>query len=303
VVPVAVVSGFLGAGKTTLIKKLAQALIAGGRRVVVVENEFGEEAVDSVLLEGDGFSVVELVDGCICCTLKHNFREALRRIGEEVRPDMLLVEPSGIFILEDAVGLFADPAVRAVCRLDAVLTVVDCFHYLRYCTEFSAFLESQIRHSTRILLNKLDKLGPDALEYVTGSLHELGPGVPLFMLRWDDLSSDDLLSLLEPAGAAPVPSLHDGHHHHGHLRFQTFVVKPAQAQPREQIESALQDLATGRYGRVIRAKGFIRDTAGLCEVSFVDGDITLKRRLLSAEPLLSFIGLGMDQESIARLFP
>ncbi len=300
-IQVDIVSGFLGAGKTTLITRMAAHFLALGQKVAVVENEYGQSGIDRMLLEQEGFSVVEITQGCICCTLRGDFEAAILEIAEKVRPDRILIEPSGIFLLSEALSIFSSPAIRAVCTVRSVITIVDGLLFLRQSERFSEFLQDQIHHAGKLVLSKADRISPLSLEYLLqeiGKLHFRGDVIPLDL---NNIAPGRLVDLLQADGVGG--HAHHCHHHRGeHSHFDTFQINTERSYSKGELLDALSTLAAGQFGSVIRLKGFVRGPAGMVEISYVDGDFTAKERKRDCSPVLVVIGVGLDQDRITALF-
>lgn len=300
-IQVDIVSGFLGAGKTTLITKLAARFMAAGQRVVVIENEYGQAGIDRTLLEQEGFSVVEITQGCICCTLRGDFTSAVLDIAASVRPDRILIEPSGIFMLSEALSIFDSPAVKAVCTVQSVVTIVDSLLYLRQSEHFSEFLQDQIHHASKLVLSKVDRVSPLSLEYVLQEIAKLHFHGDIVAVDLDSITDVDLAALLEVDGniahAGHCCQAHASHHH-----FDTLQITPVRPYGKDELQDMLTALSAGNYGSIVRLKGFVQGPAGILEISYVDGDFTVKERKRETAPVLTFIGVHLDSDNIKTLF-
>lgn len=311
-IQVDIISGFLGAGKTTLITKLAGYFMSKGQKVVVIENEYGQVGIDNTFLEQEGFSVYEITQGCICCTLRGDFESALMEIAHTGKPDRILIEPSGIFMLSEALSIFHSPQIKAVCRVNAVITIVDSLLYLRQSERFSEFLGNQIHHASKLVLSKADRVSPLSLEYIIadiGRLHFHGAVIPADLNR---IPMESLAALLEPgaghihAGQCDHNSHNDhcqhDHDHAPHHRFDSMQFSPARSYTSDELQKILSALAQGSAGSVIRLKGFVQGLGGPLEISYVDGDFTIKERKKEVAPVLSLIGEHLDEAGIKAMF-
>ena len=219
-----VISGFLGAGKTTLIKKLLDEALKG-EKIVLIENEFGEIGIDGGFLKDAGIEISEMNSGCICCSLVGDFGEALQKVMAEFHPDRILIEPSGVGKLSDVIR-----AVRGVAEtepemaLGCAVTVADAGKCRVYLKNFGEFYANQIEHAGAVILSRTQKLDGDRLEAAVALLREKNGTAPIVTTPWDQLTGAQLLAVMEGgdtlAGqllaeeeACPVCG---GHHHHGH---------------------------------------------------------------------------------------
>ena len=218
-----VISGFLGAGKTTLIKKLIEEVYAG-EKVVLVENEFGEIGIDRGFLQEAGIEITEINSGCICCTLKGDFEAALKQVIDTYQPDHILIEPSGVGKLSDI--LKAIKTVDGV-ELNSYSTVVDAQRCAVYHRNFKEFFDDQIRTAACIILSRTQQVSEEKLEKDMEIIRELNPEARVITTPWSDLSGKAILDAMEGSTDGYPEGLdedeeddddhdHDHDHHHEH---------------------------------------------------------------------------------------
>ena len=222
-----IISGFLGAGKTTLIKKLISEAYQG-EKLVLIENEFGEISVDGGFLKDAGIQISEMSSGCICCSLVGDFGKALHEVEEQFHPDRILIEPSGVGKLSDVVAAVEkaageDPALK----LNSFVTVADAAKVKLYMKNFGEFYNDQVEHAGTILLSRTQNLTQDKLEGAVALLREKNPAAAILTTPWDRLDTKAILSAIEKtsleeellerirADHAAEEAAH-AHHHHGH---------------------------------------------------------------------------------------
>ena len=222
-----IVSGFLGAGKTTLIKKLLSEAYQG-EKLVLIENEFGEISVDGGFLKDAGIEISEMSSGCICCSLVGDFGKALHEVEERFHPDRILIEPSGVGKLSDVVAAVEkaageDPALK----LNSFVTVADASKVKMYMKNFGEFYNNQVEHAGTILLSRTQSLSQDKLEGAVELLRGKNPAAAILTTPWDQLDGKTILSAIEKtsleeellarirAGHAAEEAAH-AHHHHEH---------------------------------------------------------------------------------------
>ena len=211
-------SGFLGAGKTTLIKKLI-AEAYSGEKLVLIENEFGEIGIDGGFLEDAGINITEMNSGCICCSLVGDFGKALQQVLNEYHPDRILIEPSGVGKLSDVIR-----AVAAIEAEDAVIgactAVVDAAKCKMYAKNFGEFFLDQIESASTVVFSHQGKLSEDKLNTAVALVREHNPHATLVTTSWDLLDGKEILAAMEKketlddALAALAHSHHEAHHHH-----------------------------------------------------------------------------------------
>ena len=227
-----VFSGFLGAGKTTLIKKLIKEAYAG-EKLVLIENEFGEIGVDGGFMKEAGITVNELNSGCICCSLVGDFAEALKKVCEQYNPDRILIEPSGVGKLSDVVRA-VERANLENCRINSLTAVVDANKCKMYMKNFGEFFNDQIETAACIVFSHADVAGEDKLATALKLVKEHNQGATVVTTSWDKLDGKRILDAMEHASTleAELEKLaheeehghchydhdheHDGHCHHDH---------------------------------------------------------------------------------------
>ena len=188
-------SGFLGAGKTTLIKKLISEAYSG-EKLVLVENEFGEIGIDGGFMQDAGINVTEMNSGCICCSLTGDFREALRQVRRQYSPDRILIEPSGVGKLSDVVAAVEscdDPEMA----VNALVTVVDAAKAKMYMKNFGEFYNNQITSAGCIVLSRTQNLSEEKLDKALALIREQNEGAVIITTPWDALSGEQILEAME----------------------------------------------------------------------------------------------------------
>ena len=222
-----IISGFLGAGKTTLIKKLL-AEAYQGEKLVLIENEFGEISIDGGFLKESGVQISEMSSGCICCSLVGDFNKALKDVAEQFHPDRILIEPSGVGKLSDVIVAVENTAAEAPeLKLNSFVTVADASKVKVYMKNFGEFYNNQIESAGAIVLSRTQKLSQEKLEAAAAMLREKNPDAAILTTPWDALDGKTILSAIEKVSLADellakMRAEHEAgeaehaHHHHGH---------------------------------------------------------------------------------------
>ena len=226
-------SGFLGAGKTTLIKKLIKEAFAG-QQVVLIENEFGEIGIDGGFLKESGIQINELNAGCICCSLVGDFRAALQQVVEQYHPDRIVIEPSGVGKLSDVTRAVEGVAEHLDVKLNSFVTVADVNKVKMYMKNFGEFYDDQISHASCIILSRTQTASEEKIAAAVAMLREKNPTATIVTTAWDSLTGEQILKamstkddfkaeLIAMAAKANEEHAHEDeeeehehHHHHDH---------------------------------------------------------------------------------------
>ena len=224
-----IVSGFLGAGKTTLIKKLLAEAFPG-EKLVLIENEFGEISIDGGFLKESGVQISEMSSGCICCSLVGDFNKALRQVHEQFAPDRILIEPSGVGKLSDVIVAVQNTADETDdMKLNSFVTVADATKVKVYMKNFGEFYNNQIEAAGTIILSRTQKMSQEKLEAAVAMLREKNADAAILTTPWDQLDgktilaaiekvslADELLGKMRAEHAADEAEHEHAHHHHDH---------------------------------------------------------------------------------------
>ena len=215
-------SGFLGAGKTTLIKKLLTEVYAG-QKVVLIENEFGQIGIDGGFLKGAGIEVTEMNSGCICCSLVGDFGKALAKVIETYNPDRILIEPSGVGKLSDVYTAVANCEGTEV---DSMTTVADASKLKIYLKNFKEFYENQLEHASTIILSRTQSVKPEKIENAMELIRDINKDAVVITTPWDELSGAQIFEAMTKKNTVDKMAAellheheeheHEHHHHHEH---------------------------------------------------------------------------------------
>ena len=222
-----IISGFLGAGKTTLIKKLLAEAFPG-EKLVLIENEFGEISIDGGFLKESGVQISEMSSGCICCSLVGDFNKALKEVQAQFHPDRILIEPSGVGKLSDVIVAVENTVADVPdMKLNSFVTVADATKVKVYMKNFGEFYNNQIESAGTIILSRTQKLTQEKLEAAVALLREKNPDAAILTTPWDDLDGTIILSAMEKVSLADellakmreeheAEEAEHAHHHHDH---------------------------------------------------------------------------------------
>ena len=292
-----IISGFLGAGKTTFIKKLISQVYTN-EKIVLIENEFGEIGIDGGFLQDAGIEITEMNSGCICCTLVGDFSKALKKVIDEYAPDRVIIEPSGVGKLSDVAKAVEDVRQIADIEIAGKITVVDGKKAKLYLKNFGEFYEDQVKHASTIVISRTQMMDDEKIEAVVHMLREENEEATIISTPWDELEKEAVLHALEHEELAHVHEHHHchdehcscGHHHehhhdhhhehgehctcgchhdheHGHEHhhhhhadevFTSWGKETAHKYTIEELEAIVAALAgSEEFGTVLRAKGIV----------------------------------------------
>ena len=210
-----IISGFLGAGKTTLIKKLIQDVFAG-QKIVLIENEFGEIGIDGGFLKDAGINITEMNSGCICCSLVGDFGKALKEVTEKFSPDRIIIEPSGVGKLSDVRKAVEDAAEEAGLVLNALTTVADASKIKMYMKNFGEFYNNQIESAATVILSRTQKLSEEKQMKAAEMIREKNPNAVIVTTPWDELTGEQILHAMEGTDVLAQMLMEEVHDHHEH---------------------------------------------------------------------------------------
>lgn len=331
-------SGFLGAGKTTLIKKLIKEAYAG-EQVVLIENEFGEIGVDGGFLQDAGVEITEMNSGCICCTLVGDFAKALKEVESKYSPDRIIIEPSGVGKLSDVIRAVKSANLKDT-TLNAFCTVVDARKCKLYLKNFGEFFVDQVENASCIVLSHT-AVSSEKLSETIELLKE-HTNATIITTDWDKLDGEEILSAMQQTNSlsSELEKLkeethehhhhgseccghhhdhdehhhHDGeccghhhdhgehHHHHADEVFTSWGKETAKVFSKTEIEHALSLLASGEYGQVLRAKGIVDGGSEWIYFDYVPEESDIRSGTPIVTGRLCVIGCKLNEEKLKQLF-
>ena len=328
-----IISGFLGAGKTTLIKKLLSEAFQN-EKVVLIENEFGEIGIDGGFLREAGVEITEMNSGCICCSLVGDFGTALEKVIEDFHPDRVIIEPSGVGKLSDVIRAVEGVREKVDIFLNSYTAVVDGKKCKMYMKNFGEFFNNQIEHARTIVLSRTQQMSDDKLEKTLELIKGHNDKATIVTTAWDDIDGSKILNAMEKENDFALKLLeeehhheqvhhhehehhhdhgadctcgchdHDHHHHHADDVFTSWGQETAKKFDREQMRMTLDVLAhTADYGTVLRAKGMVADTeGGWIYFDLVPGEFELREGEADVTGRLCVIGSELKEDKLAELF-
>ena len=323
-----VISGFLGAGKTTLIKKLLQEGLQN-EKVVLIENEFGEIGIDGGFLKEAGIQITEMNSGCICCTLVGDFGKALQEVLDQYAPDRVLIEPSGVGKLSDVMQAVQGIASKMEgVQIGGSVTVADVSKCKMYMKNFGEFYNNQIENAGTIVLSRTQKVSEDKVEECVKLLRERNAKATIITTPWDELSGEQILTAMTEGSTLEQEMLEEAHHHHHHDEeeccchdhdhehhhhhhhghdadeiFTSWGIETARKYTEEEIRHILAELDTEKYGVILRAKGYVPSEEGSwLHFDFVPGEAEIRQGSAEVGGRICVIGSQLAEEQLDVLF-
>jgi len=296
-----VVSGFLGSGKTTLIKSLLKAY--ENEKVVLIENEFGDIGIDGDIIEREGFQVFEISSGCICCIMKSDFLMVLSRIIKEFNPDRIIVEPTGISILSEIINILSTKEVSEKCSINSLITVIDSINYLEQYDAFGEFFEDQIINAKTLILSKNQFIQQAKVDEITEALRKFNADAEIITSNWSNLSTNEIKGLLEQNIKVDFKELfHAEYMACSENKFKAIGIETSKKFTKEELEEVLKELNNPIYGEVLRGKGFLKGINSFLEFSYTNGQYIIEENKERSSGKLCLIGEKLNQEELNKLF-
>lgn len=309
-----IISGFLGAGKTTFIKLLIENVFAG-EKLVLIENEFGEIGIDGGFLKDAGIEITEMNSGCICCTLVGDFSKALRKVIEEYHPDRVLIEPSGVGKLSDVSKAIEHVKKEADIEIEGRITIVDGKKAKMYLKNFGEFFKDQVAYANTIVVSRTQMMEDHSIEECVKMLREENKEASIISTSWDKLSKEAIEHALSPntqlegifeEEKCPVCS-HEHHHHHHHHADEIFTSwgqETAHKYTEGELDFLLKALSeTEGYGTILRAKGIVEMENGAWkQFDLVPQEYEVRESAADYTGRLCVIGTDLKEDELTKLF-
>lgn len=311
-VKVDVFSGFLGAGKTRLIKKLIEENYYD-EQIAIIENEFGEVSIDGEILRKTNTMVTEINSGCICCQVSGDFKKSLLEVVENYDVNRLIIEPTGIAKLTDLKKTFQESELVDLFEVDRLITVVDCEKFSVYLKNFRNFYIDQIKAANLVILSRVQNIDSSQLSKVKNEIKKINDSLLIIDKIWDyahakelikeiKVESNTLSNKLSPKGlfksnkgAVLVKDETSN--------FQTFAVTINRTISKEELINKFKFISNSDdYGQVIRAKGIVNMNNKMGQFDFTLSDFSIEEINYVGEGVISFIGLNLNKNEISKFF-
>ncbi|MGG7144314.1 CobW family GTP-binding protein [Clostridium nigeriense] len=302
-------SGFLGAGKTFLIKKLIKDGAYEGK-VAIIENEFGEVSIDALILKESNIKIKEINSGCICCEVIGDFKEAVLEVIENYNPTRVIVEPSGVAKLTDIVRIFKDVKLRDKTQIDNIITVIDPEKFDLYITNFKDFYEDQIINTKKILLSRTQSINKEKLDDIILKIRKINRKAIIISDDWrrikgvDILTNQEFQSININESRILNPRLRTIEDNKAKDVFESFAIYPNRRISKSELVSKFNFISSSKeFGDVLRAKGVVKLTDGnFGQFDFVKDEFEIRKINSSKSSVISFIGVNLNKKDLQNLF-
>lgn len=328
-----IISGFLGAGKTTLIKKIIEDVLYK-EKLMIIENEFGQIGIDGGFLKDTGIEITEMNSGCICCSLVGDFGSALREALDQYKPDRIIIEPSGVGKLSDVIKAVEEIKDDTNVKLNSFCAVVDAQKCKMYMKNFGEFFNNQIENANTIILSRTQKLSQEKLEDVVSLIREHNTKATVITTSWEEINGKQIVDAMEKSNSLENELFkeehhhnhehteectcgghhhehdehcscgHDHHHHDADEVFTSWGIETPKKYNKDKLNDILSLLSdSSDYGVILRAKGIISDEKGnWYNFDLVPGEFEIRKGEPDYTGRLCVIGSKLDKNKIETLF-
>ncbi|MDU5493480.1 MAG: GTP-binding protein [Clostridium perfringens] len=303
-----IISGFLGAGKTTLIKKLLDTLVKD-EKVAIVENEYGEVGIDGDLLKDRRIEVKEINSGCICCTIKGDFKQNILDIISNYRPDRIIIEPSGVANFSQVLESIKEAHIEGL-RINMKITMVDAQNVHMYMKNFGDFYRSQLVNANTIILTRVEKLSDKEITHVCNEIKTINNKANIITTELSKLSPERIIQVSEKKVENLIENINIKKPKRIGLRrisapefFENWEVETPKTFEYSELVKILNEFQNNKHGEVLRAKGIIKSKDNKWfKFDFVPNDISIVNYKSDYTGRVCVIGRNLNKDSIDKLF-
>ena len=300
-------SGFLGAGKTYIIKKLIENNIYN-ESVAIIENEFGEVSIDALVLKDTNIKIKEINSGCICCEVTGDFKEAVLEVINNYHVERIIIEPSGVAKLSDILKVFKEKELKNAVKVDNVITVIDPNKFDLYINNFKDFYKDQIVNAKNIVISRSEKAKEELLLDVKGKIRKINSSIKIIEGNLDS----NLVEVVNKEKA--VLKIKENKNVKGKLGtvitskakdlFETFVIYPNNILSKSELNSKFKFISSSNiFGEVLRAKGVVKLNDGsFGQFDFVKDEFEIRKINSNEKSVISFIGTNLNKKDLEKFF-
>lgn len=314
-IKVDVFSGFLGAGKTLLIKKLIEENLKN-EKIAIIENEFGEIGIDGGFLRNSSIDVKEINAGCICCSVYGDFKAGINEVIDKYHPERIIIEPSGVAKLSEVLSVFKESDFKEKLALNIIMTVIDITKYDMYVTNFDEFYKDQIRKAKTIILSRTQNVSNETVVDVVSKIKKLNNSASIITTPWNNMKAKNILETAEGNSENTIfnkinllnkvpskVSLKTSTVNTTKTTFKTIGIETPKILTKNQLKNTLEKLNNSMYGLVLRAKGIVECTNGeWVEFDYVPNEFEIRKSIPDYSGRICVIGENLNKDIIEKLF-
>lgn len=304
-------SGFLGAGKTMLIKKLLSEK-AYGKNTIIIENEFGEVGIDGDILKESNIEIKEINSGCICCQVSGNFGEAVFEVINKYNPDNIIIEPSGVAKLSEVLNILQGIKFQHKIEVRNIFTLIDIKNYDSYLKNFKEFYENQIRKANKIVLSRSQFVDSEKIKITMDSLRSLNSKAEIIYKPWDNLKAKDFFLAgnigsnlnVELTKSSSNKVLKREKEHDAKEIFESYPIELIEGASIKELEKKFEFITNNqKFGNILRAKGILKGLDGLYyQFDYVPNEFKIRKIRWSNKKVVSIIGSKLNKHELLQLF-
>ncbi|NEU05957.1 GTP-binding protein [Clostridium senegalense] len=308
-----IISGFLGAGKTNLIKKIIKNNFLN-EKIVIIENEFGEVNIDGKFLKKDNIDIKEITDGCICCTLTENFKDCIINVVESFTPDRIIIEPSGVAQLSDILKIFNDEKINSMVNVNMIITVIDGENFNEYVENFGAFYKNQIINCKSIVITKCENISQDKIKKIKDDLKNINSNANIIcnsdsvqgeeIIFWGE-DKNDFSTIKYIKKPKKNTSIKIKKHYRVNVeeKFENVSFKTNKFFTEKQLEDIMKKLKDNEFGNIIRAKGIVKsNNCKQLKFDYVLKSFNVVPYKFKEEGVICIIGKKLNKELLYNFF-
>jgi G3E family GTPase len=304
-------SGFLGAGKTMLIKKLLNEKTYG-KNTVIIENEFGEVGIDGDILKESNIEVKEINSGCICCQVSGNFGEAIIEVIDKYSPENIIIEPSGVAKLSEILNILEEEKFQNKLEVRNIFTLIDIQNYEMYLKNFKEFYENQIRKANKIVISRSQLVDEKKIKNTIDSIRKFNIKAEIIYKPWESLKGSDFFkgnSVEERKEISILKSnvnktFRKEENHSAKEVFESYPINIIENTSTQEIQKKFEFIANSdKFGKILRAKGVIKGTDGVYyQFDYVPNEFSSRKIKWSNKKVISIIGSELNKKELTKLF-
>ncbi|WP_291560962.1 MULTISPECIES: GTP-binding protein [unclassified Clostridium] len=313
-IKVDIFSGFLGAGKTMLIKKLVSESLYK-EKIVIIENEFGEVGIDGTILRKANIEVKEINAGCICCNISGDFKKALVEVCSKFNPNRVIIEPSGVGKLSEIISIINSKELKNIAKINMIITVIDVFKYKMYVENFGKVYKDQIQNGRTLVLSRTGQAEENLINSILKGINTINPKATIITTPWEKLRGERIVEISEKTIENNLKEIDlitkptkgikaiNKNFHSAYDTFESFGTITARKFRESELLSLLKKLDDENYGQVLRAKGILElENNKWIQFDYVPEELQIRNTTPDFSGRLCIIGANLKKENLKKLF-